>query len=103
MARGDRDTATCGSNDTVSLKSLRLSHGIVAPIWGTPKEQPVLISVNLVLRDGFESTAGHDALDENTIHYGVLAKSIRKVGGDQSRTLEQFHPMLEGVVTNMGE
>lgn len=103
MAEPDQKIASCGSNDTVSLRNLRLNHGIIAPIWGTPKEQPALISVDLVLRNGFESAAGKDALDDNTVHYGILAKSIRGAAGGKNQPLDAFHAMLENVVTDLGE
>lgn len=103
MASEDDRLATCGQHDTVSLKHLRLSHGIIAPIWGTPKEQPALVSIDLVLSRGFDSAAGKDALDENTIHYGTLAKSIRAAAGGESCTLEEFHLMVESVVVELGE
>lgn len=103
MASEDEDLARCGHNDTVSLKNLRLSRGIIAPIWGAPKEQPCLVSVNLVLSRGFDSAAGKDALDENTIHYGTLAKSIRTAAGGKSSTLVELHEVIENVISELCE
>ena len=70
--------ATVDTN-IISIKCLQLPAGIVAPdVWGKLKEQPALVSVKLVLRGkGFSSAASKDELDESTLHYGQLAKSIR--------------------------
>lgn len=67
-----------GDMDTISVNDLQLPSGVVArDIWGEPKLQPGLLSVAVVLRDGFASAASVDALDASTIHYGHLAKRTR--------------------------
>ncbi|KAK4626892.1 hypothetical protein CLAFUW4_04046 [Fulvia fulva] len=66
------------TGDTISIKSLQLPHGIIAPdVWGKPKEQPALVNITLNLHHGFHSAAGADKLDDSTIHYGTLAKKVR--------------------------
>lgn len=88
---------TTTARDTISLTNLQLPHGIIAPdVWGQPKEQPALVSLQLLLQGaGFASTAQGDKLDESTIHYGNLAKKIRgacregQTAGDVSHVVEK--------------
>lgn len=65
--------------DGISIRDLQLQapphHALDA--WGREKEQPVLLSVHLAFKSGFDSAAKNDALDASTMHYGVLAKSLR--------------------------
>lgn len=64
--------------DIVSVKGLQLPHGVHAPdAWGKTKEQPALLSVTLTLKSSFSSAGSKDELDDSTIHYGKLAKSLR--------------------------
>ncbi|KAF2481387.1 Dihydroneopterin aldolase-domain-containing protein [Neohortaea acidophila] len=65
-------------DDRIQLINLQLPHDVIAPnIWGELKAQPALVSLKLGLMQGIESTASNDALDQNTVHYGELAKRIR--------------------------
>lgn len=85
--------------DSVALKNLQVE--IIAPnVWGTPKEQPALVSVFLTLSHGFESAASKDAVDQNTVNYGTLAKRIR-AGCEKNQTLETFSSMVENIVVDM--
>ena len=65
--------------DSIIIKNLSLPLPVIAnDIWGLPKEQPALITVQLRLRQPFASAASLDQLDSSTIHYGQLAKKIRE-------------------------
>ena len=87
----------------VSVKNLQLPFGVLAPnVWGKLKEQPVLVTVVLHLNQGFASAASKDALDENTIHYGELAKQIRAVC-TANQTILDILSNVEGVVGEMGK
>lgn len=69
--------------DSILISNLQLAHPVTYPnVWGIEKEQPALISVALSTRNGFASAADKDALDNSTIHYGELAKRIRRIGSD---------------------
>jgi FolB domain-containing protein len=61
----------------ISIQGLRLDAVRAPNIWGDLKDQPALLNVKITLRSGFDSAASADALDDSTIHYGELAKSIR--------------------------
>ena len=91
-----------GPGDVILLQNLQLPHGVVdRNCWGEAKEQPALVSVKLWLRDGFGSTAGSDALDQTTIHYGQLAKRIRASNGANQTVVELFEAVygsVEGMV-----
>lgn len=65
--------------DGISIQNLTLQHppSFANDAWGRPKEQPCLISVALSFRSSFTSAASKDALDESTMHYGVLGKRLR--------------------------
>lgn len=85
--------------DTVSLHKLQLE--VSAPtVWSVPKVQPALLTIHLILRNGFGTAANQDALDENTIHYGDLAKRIRAQCQDKP-TLEALFPLVETVYSDM--
>ncbi|KAK3691968.1 hypothetical protein LTR37_018328 [Vermiconidia calcicola] len=67
------------SASTVQIKRLQLPSGILLDnIFGKPQEQPAYVTLTLHLRTSFQTAADKDALDESTIHYGQLAKGIRK-------------------------
>ena len=102
MSEVRQDSFCASSIDSVSLKSLQLPYGITAPsVWGSPKAQPALLSVTLALNSGLASTARQDALDENTVHYGTLAKRIR-AGCKEDQTLVSFFSMVDDVIEAMG-
>jgi len=86
------------SQDVIELKDLALQHSQHAgtDAWGRQKDQSVLISVRLVLRQTFESAAASDVLDGSTLHYGLLAKRIRAVkAAERWETLEDFAKRIE--------
>ena len=90
------------SGDTVLIKKLQLPHGVVAPdVWGKAKQQPAVVSVNLVLSQTFGTVAENDALDENTIHYGQLAKQIR-AGCTPDQDVATVFTMIDSTVRKMG-
>ena len=74
---GSRTRAWC--HDGIEIKNLSLQNPqkIGTDAWGRQKEQPLLVSVAVSFRDSFDSAATIDALDGSTMHYGLLAKSIR--------------------------
>lgn len=95
--------------DQVELKSLALPQPILAPSpWthfqpsGTISRettiklrwqpQPGTVSINLSLMPpAFVTVARGDVLDGNTMHYGILAKSIRaKLAADQIEELDIY-------------
>lgn len=47
--------------------------------WGRRKEHPIQLSVSLSYRKSFDSAAHGDALDQTTIHYGLLSKALRNL------------------------
>ncbi|KAF2712698.1 hypothetical protein K504DRAFT_452851 [Pleomassaria siparia CBS 279.74] len=61
---------------TVSNLSVTVNAGVDA--WGRPKEQRALVTVALTLGKTFKSAAAADSLDASTVHYGLLAKEIRR-------------------------
>lgn len=67
--------------DGISVQNLSLQHAPHSGLdaWGREKEQPVLLSVSLAFRRGFDSAANRDALDESTMHYGILSKNLRSM------------------------
>ncbi|KAK5129908.1 hypothetical protein LTR08_002709 [Meristemomyces frigidus] len=89
--------------NTIAVKNLQLPAGVVAPdVWGKLKEQPALVSVTLILRGkGFSSAASKDELDDSTIHYGQLAKSIRAKCSRADQTVSDVLAGVGGVVELM--
>ena len=92
----------CGTDmDIVSIKKLQLPHGVVCPnVWGIAKEQPVLVTIVLTLRNGLQSAASKDALDRNTVHYGELAKRIR-AASKPNQTLEMLTPTIFAAISSL--
>ena len=86
----------------VSVKNLQLPSGVSAPnVWGIHKEQPAVVTVNLYLSEGFSSAASKDALDQNTIHYGDLAKRIR-AGCSSGQTEINVLLVIQNIIAEMG-
>ncbi|KAF2720039.1 hypothetical protein K431DRAFT_227450, partial [Polychaeton citri CBS 116435] len=84
--------------DVIAIENLQLPHGVVATnVWGKSKEQPVLISVHLILRNGFSSASDADELDASTIHYGQLAKLIRGASVANQTIVTVFTAVEEAV------
>ncbi|KAH0348715.1 hypothetical protein KCU83_g6009, partial [Aureobasidium melanogenum] len=65
--------------DGIRVEDLALQYAPKGGIdaWGREKQQPVLLSVSLSFRSGFDTAASQDALDESTMHYGLLSKNLR--------------------------
>lgn len=85
------DTPWC--NDGISLRNLRLEHTqrVGSDAWGRQKAQPLLLSVNVSFRRSFATAADKDALDESTLHYGLLAKRLRALNPvDEWESLDSF-------------
>lgn len=89
--------------DKVCVRDLQLPHGLVVPnVWGDYKEQPVFVSLELTLNPGFQTAASKDVLDQNTIHYGQLAKKVRAAStADQTDT--GFRQRLDRILTEMSQ
>lgn len=71
------------TTDTLSIHNLHLPHPVNAPyVFGPLKPQPATVSLALRLDRGVASAAERDRLDGNTVHYGELAKEVRRWKGD---------------------
>jgi dihydroneopterin aldolase len=72
--------------DGIRIQDLTLQHSPHSGLdaWGREKEQPILLSVSLSFRQAFDSAAGQDALDDSTMHYGILAKNLRALNPSPS-------------------
>jgi len=80
-----------GNTDIIHLKRLILPVPLTIPdIWGHAKDQPAQVSVHLTLDPGFSTAATLDALDENTVHYGQLAKAIQGIAKSTSTEAGAF-------------
>ncbi|OQO14243.1 hypothetical protein B0A48_01119 [Cryoendolithus antarcticus] len=66
------------NNSIVAVQGLQLDSVLAPNIWGDIKAQPARVNVKVYLRNDFSSAAAADALDDSTLHYGNLAKRIRK-------------------------
>ncbi|KXT16594.1 hypothetical protein AC579_6637 [Pseudocercospora musae] len=96
----DPDSANL-SRDTIAIKNLQIPFGVIAPdVWGKAKEQPALVSINLLLKGGFASASSKDELDESTIHYGILAKRVRSSCRD-GQTAGDLSQIIETIITDM--
>ncbi|KAJ4352118.1 uncharacterized protein N0V89_007464 [Didymosphaeria variabile] len=63
--------------DRITVRNLQVSVGAGVDVWGRPKKQRALITVTLSLARPFDSAAEADALDNSTVHYGTLSKSVQ--------------------------
>lgn len=77
-------------HDGIEVQNLTLQHlqKVTKDAWGRTKEQPLLVTVRLSLREEFNSAASTDRLDSSTINYGTLSKTIR--GLNPSSTWESL-------------
>ncbi|KAI5193537.1 hypothetical protein E4T42_07063 [Aureobasidium subglaciale] len=79
--------------DGIRVEDLSLQYAPKSGVdaWGREKQQPVLLSVSLSFHRGFDSAASQDALDESTMHYGILSKNLRSLKPVQSwETLDEL-------------
>ncbi|CAK4031806.1 hypothetical protein AC578_5716 [Lecanosticta acicola] len=100
MARLTTTTDDPTTRDLISIQNLQLPHGILAPdVWGNSKEQPCLLTLNLLFQKTF--ACHEDRLDDSTIHYGALAKEIRK-RSTQGQTAEGVSQHVERAIRLLG-
>ncbi|KAK6431260.1 hypothetical protein LTR95_012578 [Oleoguttula sp. CCFEE 5521] len=66
------------NNSVVAVQGLQLDSVLAPNIWGDVKAQPARVNIKVFLQNDFTSAAAADALDDSTLHYGNLAKRIRK-------------------------
>lgn len=90
--------------DGISIRDLQLQapphHALDA--WGREKEQPVLLSVHLAFKSGFDSAANNDALDASTMHYGILAKGLRGLVPQEGwRSVDNLAQLVHDKISSM--
>ena len=62
---------------TIRVKNLKSTICGPQDAWGRPRrEQPVSVSVEVSLEQPFGATSDGDALQSDTVHYGLLSKEI---------------------------
>ncbi|KAF2207248.1 hypothetical protein CERZMDRAFT_88630 [Cercospora zeae-maydis SCOH1-5] len=100
MAISTSSPASSTSQDKIEIRALQLPHPLLAPdVWGNMKEQPATLNVILLLHAPFSSASEKDQLDGSTIHYGVLAKTIRaKCAASASKTVADILSAAEAAV-----
>lgn len=94
------------NSDNLTVSNLSLHPGILAPYVfpsGPRKLQPATVSISLGLTPGFSSAADRDALDQNTIHYGNLAKAVRSLPPDGNGEGLTLREIVEGVERTVDE
>ncbi|EPE28017.1 Tetrahydrobiopterin biosynthesis enzymes-like protein [Glarea lozoyensis ATCC 20868] len=75
---------------SIHVRNLQTTLPIGTDAWGRPnKNQPVLISCSVHLRDPFNTASEQDAVTESTVHYGTLSKTLLEA-------CELFKPDLAG-------
>jgi dihydroneopterin aldolase len=81
--------------DKIAVRNLQVTVDAGKDAWGREKVQPALLTVTLSLSNSFDSAAAADALDNSTIHYGHLSKTIKS-------TVENFlgHLTSHGLVAH---
>ncbi|KAF2440185.1 tetrahydrobiopterin biosynthesis enzymes-like protein [Karstenula rhodostoma CBS 690.94] len=62
--------------DKITVRNLQASVDAGVDVWGRPKKQRALLTVTLSLAKPFDSAAQADALDNSTVHYGILSKAV---------------------------
>jgi dihydroneopterin aldolase len=61
----------------IHVKNLQTTLPIGTDAWGRPaKQQPVLLTCIVSLRQPFSSAASTDSVTKSTVHYGILSKSL---------------------------
>nr|OQO27885.1 hypothetical protein B0A51_05198 [Rachicladosporium sp. CCFEE 5018] len=94
----DPDFATRAENSIISVQGLRLDAVTAPNIWGDVKSQPATINIKIYLREAFKSAATADALDNSTVHYGELAKRIRKASSQSPGSKYPLEDIIESAV-----
>lgn len=72
--------------DKLSVHNLSATTSASHDAWGRQKQQPVFISLTVSMSARFECS--DDSLDNSTIHYGILSKSI--IGAVEAGYPSQF-------------
>ncbi|KAK7186773.1 hypothetical protein DPSP01_001123 [Paraphaeosphaeria sporulosa] len=73
--------------DKIIVRNLQASVDAGVDVWGRPKKQRALLTVTLSLTKSFDSAAEADALDNSTVHYGILSKAIQAYADGQAGRL----------------
>lgn len=61
----------------IHVKNLQTTLPVGTDAWGRPaKQQPVLLTCVVSLRQPFSSAASTDSVTKSTVHYGILSKSL---------------------------
>lgn len=60
----------------VCVEKLRVRANAGVDAWGRGKAQPTLISLDISLKKYPEQAANTDSVDQSTIHYGEISKSL---------------------------
>ncbi|KAL2358501.1 Dihydroneopterin aldolase-domain-containing protein [Cryomyces antarcticus] len=85
-------------SDKVSVHNLQVTTDAGPDVWGRfGKPQPALVSVCLSLNRSFESAAERDVVDQSTVHYGKLSKSILSDVKKRAGGLEGIHALAIAV------
>ncbi|KAI9721390.1 MAG: hypothetical protein M1828_005139 [Chrysothrix sp. TS-e1954] len=72
----DWDLVRSSNLDRVCVSNLHVLANTGYDAWSRQKRQPIDISVTLHLRHSISSAASSDELDQSTVHYGNLSKSV---------------------------
>lgn len=88
--------------DKITVHNLQASVEAGVDVWDRPKKQRALLTVALSLAKPFESAAQADALDNSTVHYGILSKAIQAHVDGQAGRLDtgQLADSIFNVVRN---
>ncbi|KAF2197840.1 hypothetical protein GQ43DRAFT_380061 [Delitschia confertaspora ATCC 74209] len=62
--------------DRITVQNIQVNVHAGADAWGRKRNQPALLSLTVFLAEPFHSAAEADKLDNSTIHYGTLSKTI---------------------------
>ncbi|KAH7359078.1 FolB domain-containing protein [Plectosphaerella cucumerina] len=61
----------------ISVRDLQTTTHMCADAWGRQgKEQPILVTAELWLAQGFPGSSASDQVANDTVHYGILAKGL---------------------------
>ena len=63
-------------SDKISVHNLKTAANAGFDAWGRPKVQPVEITITVGLKGTVSTAAAGDALNESTVHYGNLSKTV---------------------------
>lgn len=66
-----------GVTDHITVRNLQATVSAGVDVWNRNKSQQALITTTIYLRKPFDSAARGDTLDNSTVHYGKLSKTIK--------------------------